>query len=162
MTIITEERMCVALSELAMAIEQASETAEYEQDTGDSNRLLRCAASLTAIVAARGPADHDAGVHLTYDIAAMLKAALRVPCEPPSAARRSYLQKAATLITEITGDPEAMDMQNPRRPSDPDLDAVADAMPGGMKGFLKIWGLRQYGRAVLEKFAGQEEACHVH
>ena len=30
------------------------------------------------------------------------------------------------------------------------IDAIADAMPGGLEGFLKGWGWRQFARAVLE------------
>ena len=30
------------------------------------------------------------------------------------------------------------------------IDAVADAMPGGLEGFMKGWGWRQFARAVLE------------
>ena len=30
------------------------------------------------------------------------------------------------------------------------IDAIADAMPGGLEGFLNGWGWRQFARAVLE------------
>lgn len=32
--------------------------------------------------------------------------------------------------------------------SDFEIDAIADAMPGGLEGFLKTWGWRQYARAI--------------
>ena len=34
--------------------------------------------------------------------------------------------------------------------TDEQIDAIADAMPGGLKGFMKGWGWRQFARAVLE------------
>ena len=34
--------------------------------------------------------------------------------------------------------------------TDGQIDAIADAMPGGLEGFLKGWGWRQFARAVLE------------
>ena len=33
--------------------------------------------------------------------------------------------------------------------TDEEIDAIADAMPGGLEGFLKGWGWRQFARAVL-------------
>lgn len=34
--------------------------------------------------------------------------------------------------------------------TDEQIDAIADAMPGGLEGFLRGWGWRQFARAVLE------------
>lgn len=34
--------------------------------------------------------------------------------------------------------------------TDEQIDAIADAMPGGLEGFIKGWGWRQFARAVLE------------
>ena len=34
--------------------------------------------------------------------------------------------------------------------TDEQIDAIADAMPGGLEGFLKGWGWRQFARAVIE------------
>ena len=34
--------------------------------------------------------------------------------------------------------------------TDKQIDAIADAMPGGLEGFMKGWGWRQFARAVLE------------
>lgn len=34
--------------------------------------------------------------------------------------------------------------------TDEQIDAIADAMPGGLEGFMKGWGWRQFARAVLE------------
>jgi len=34
---------------------------------------------------------------------------------------------------------------------DEDIDALAEGMPGGMDGFLKGWGWRQFARAVEQK-----------
>lgn len=41
--------------------------------------------------------------------------------------------------------------QPPRQPlTDEQIDAIADAMPGGLEGFMKWWGWRQFARAVIE------------
>lgn len=34
--------------------------------------------------------------------------------------------------------------------TDEQIDAIADAMPGGLEGFMKGWGWRQFARAVIE------------
>lgn len=43
---------------------------------------------------------------------------------------------------------------NPQPKRDPltdeQIDAIADAMPGGLEGFMKGWGWRQFARAVIE------------
>ena len=48
--------------------------------------------------------------------------------------------------------PEGMEYPQPNREplTDEQIDAIADAMPGGLEGFLKGWGWRQFARAVLE------------
>lgn len=42
--------------------------------------------------------------------------------------------------------------QQPKREplTDEQIDAIADAMPGGLEGFMKGWGWRQFARAILE------------
>ena len=162
MAIITEARLQVALQELANALDDASKTNEYHQDTGDSNRLLRSASALASTLVMRGTTDHDVCVHMTYDIAAFIKSAMRVPGDLPSEQRRELLHQATTLIVEITGDPEAMDLQVLREPTDEEIDQIANGMPGGLDGFLKHWGWRQFGRAVLQAFGKDKEIGHVH
>ena len=40
--------------------------------------------------------------------------------------------------------------QPPRQPlTDKHIDAIAESMPGGLDGFLKGWGWRQFARAIL-------------
>ena len=52
------------------------------------------------------------------------------------------------------GEPVPLIYQHPqpkREPlTDERIDAIADAMPGGLEGFMKGWGWRQFARAVLE------------
>ena len=38
--------------------------------------------------------------------------------------------------------------------SDEEIDAIADAMPGGLEGFCKGWGWRQYARAMEDAVHG--------
>lgn len=42
--------------------------------------------------------------------------------------------------------------EQPKRPplTDNQIDKIAESMPGGLEGFLKGWGWRQFARAVLE------------
>ena len=35
--------------------------------------------------------------------------------------------------------------------SDERIDAIAESMPGGLNGFMKTWGCRQFARAVLKE-----------
>ena len=46
----------------------------------------------------------------------------------------------------------ALEQPQPRREplTDKQIDAIAESMPGGLDGFLKGWGWRQFARAVLE------------
>ena len=56
------------------------------------------------------------------------------------------LQKLPSGIYKLYTNP-----QPKREPlTDEQIDAIADAMPGGLEGFLKGWGWRQFARAVLE------------
>ncbi len=52
------------------------------------------------------------------------------------------------------GEPVPLIYQHPqpkREPlTDEQIDAIADAMPGGLEGFMKGWGWRQFARAVIE------------
>lgn len=41
--------------------------------------------------------------------------------------------------------------------TDEDIDGVALAMPGGLDGFLKGWGWRQFARAVIEAYQRKQE-----
>jgi hypothetical protein len=43
-------------------------------------------------------------------------------------------------------------------PTDAQIDTIADSMPGGMEGFLKGWGWRQFARKVLELVRDSDES----
>lgn len=52
------------------------------------------------------------------------------------------------------------------RPTDEQIDAIAEGMPGGLDGFMKGWGWRQFARKVLElrvppAWEPQWDACSV-
>ena len=56
------------------------------------------------------------------------------------------LQKLPSGIYKLYTNP-----QPKRKPlTDERIDAIADAMPGGLEGFLRGWGWRQFARAVIE------------
>ena len=42
--------------------------------------------------------------------------------------------------------------------TDEQIDAIANGMPGGLDGFLKGWGWRQFARAVIDASGRDEEA----
>lgn len=48
--------------------------------------------------------------------------------------------------------PEGMEYPQPKLETltDNQIDRIAESMPGGLEGFLKGWGWRQFARAVLE------------
>lgn len=43
----------------------------------------------------------------------------------------------------------------PTRITDAQIDAIADALPGGLDGFLKGWGWRQFARAIEARILGE-------
>lgn len=43
------------------------------------------------------------------------------------------------------------------RMTDEQIDAIADAQPGGLSGFLKGWGWRQFARAIEARILGETE-----
>lgn len=64
--------------------------------------------------------------------------------------------QAEKLAREL-GAKDPIEWRNPPMPalqkhktklSDEDIDAIADSMPGGLDGFMKSWGWRQFARAI--------------
>lgn len=47
--------------------------------------------------------------------------------------------------------PELAPQADPPRLSDPDIDTVAQSMPGGLDSFAKLWGWRQFARAIEDE-----------
>ena len=55
-------------------------------------------------------------------------------------------------IRELVREIHSKTSPQPKREplTDEQIDAIADAMPGGLEGFLKGWGWRQFARAILK------------
>lgn len=55
-------------------------------------------------------------------------------------------------IRELVREIHSKTSPQPKRAplTDEQIDAIADAMPGGLEGFMKGWGWRQFARAVIE------------
>ena len=62
----------------------------------------------------------------------------------PSAPAENNLTCSFSPDLQKCGAPAAIEL------ADDQIDAIADAMPGGLEGFMKGWGWRQFARAVLE------------
>ena len=45
---------------------------------------------------------------------------------------------------------EELEARKPLPLSDEQIDAIADGMPGGLGGFMKTWGWRQFARKILD------------
>ena len=64
---------------------------------------------------------------------------------------RTQLDCVETRRTFEAGFVRAWDKARPAHPfglEDEQIDAIAEQMPGGMDGFLKHWGWRQFARAI--------------
>jgi hypothetical protein len=57
------------------------------------------------------------------------------------ASENSILKRAET---------DELEARKPLPLSDEQIDAIADGMPGGLGGFMKTWGWRQFARKILE------------
>lgn len=76
--------------------------------SGESERLIRCAAELAQDIielVKNGEADIQ---NELYDVAALIKAALRVPGDRTGPERRSWLTEAGSIIMDLNEDPETM------------------------------------------------------
>lgn len=47
-------------------------------------------------------------------------------------------------------DADELEARKPLPLSDEQIDAIADGMPGGLGGFMKTWGWRQFARKILD------------
>lgn len=62
---------------------------------------------------------------------------------------KPFIEKSIESIREALEQPkECYDQRDPL--ADQQIDAIAESMPGGLDGFLKGWGWRQFARAVFE------------
>jgi hypothetical protein len=64
------------------------------------------------------------------------------------------LLEAAELLTRLQVENERLraelEARKPLPLSDEQIDAIADGMPGGLGGFMKTWGWRQFARKILD------------
>ena len=68
--------------------------------------------------------------------------------EEGSPAYNFELKAVKELRAALEQPQECHDQRDPL--ADQQIDAIAESMPGGLDGFLKGWGWRQFARAVLE------------
>ena len=54
------------------------------------------------------------------------------------------------LIDSLRSRIAELEARKPLPLSDEQIDAIADGMPGGLGGFMKTWGWRQFARKILE------------
>lgn len=94
------------LEELQIALGQAAAFEEEESWSGESDRLLRVAHELAGRMAAPTVDLHLDGsiVNRAHTIAFLVKAALHVPGDKPSAGRRAFVEKARVALAALTGD----------------------------------------------------------
>lgn len=84
-----------------------------------------------------GEADDDS----PEDYRGVYRAMLAAAPQPPA----DHLRGATEMIEK-----------QPSKLSDSEIDAIAEAMPGGLDGFLKGWGWRQFARAVIGAARGED------
>lgn len=102
----------------------ASRTDEMVLLSADSNRLLRHA-SAVALQASQGIPDLDEPSTWAFDIAALVKSALRVPGDDCSVERRAHIDKAWKHLAGIANCWDIADMDEQAAPVVPIADVVA-------------------------------------
>ena len=91
----------VAFSIIQVLLDEASSTDEQHSVSGDSDRLLRIAHNIADEAMVRTPTSEDA-VSVAFDIAALIRAAKRVPGAHESDQRRDLLDQAAVQLNWLT------------------------------------------------------------
>lgn len=71
--------------------------------------------------------------------------------------KADHLRGATKMVpSDHLRDATEMIEKQPSKLSDSEIDAIAEAMPGGLDGFLKGWGWRQFARAVIGAAGGED------
>lgn len=117
----TREQEIAWLESLENALDHAANTDEAEFWTGESDRLLSVASELAGRLLAH-PSDAGncrAVDNRAYTIASLVKAALQVPGDTPSAERLAFIEQARVPLVGLTGCAEVLDGWEtyPRTPS---------------------------------------------
>lgn len=63
----------------------------------------------------------------------------------------------AQMHAQATQQLAELEARRPLPLSDEQIDAIADGMPGGLGGFLKTWGWRQFARKILDLRASEKK-----
>lgn len=107
----TRKQESAWLESLAIALHYAANTDEARAHSGESDRLLRVAHELADHLSAHpDEAGHCATVeNRAYTIASLIKAALQVPGDTPSADRLAFIEQAWVPLIGLTGDPTVRD-----------------------------------------------------
>lgn len=140
--------IAVAFGEIGSALLAAARTDEARNESGDSNRLLRVAGNL-ADAAQFHPAASGAE-YLAFDIAALVKAALLVPSDVPSAERKACIEEARPHLVQLT---DCLDVLEPVAPAQ----AAQDGSP--KRDPLDSYSIEQI-RTVFEVIAGRANTLH--
>ncbi len=107
----TREQEIAWLEFLENVLDHAANTDEAGSWSGDSDRLLRVASEVAGRLSAN-PADAgdcNTVVNRAYTIASVIKAALQVPGDTPSAERLAFIEQAWVPLIGLTGDPTVRD-----------------------------------------------------
>ena len=102
------EQASTAFAEIFEALDAAAQT-DKPDDCGDCGRLLRMAADLADGMFVHTPPPEAIG-NEAFQIAALLKAAARVPGYPMSEACVNLVQIAGQHLALLTGDPQILQM----------------------------------------------------
>ena len=106
--------------------------------------LDRVALRDNELKAARADAKHWRTNH--DNVVARLRIFTQRPDIPKELADRLPWYRELVRLQEV----EAQALQQSAEITDAEIDRIAESMPGGLDGFLKAWGWRQFARAIMQ------------
>ncbi|MEG0000602.1 hypothetical protein [Comamonas sp.] len=109
--------------------------------TAGANELERQHAELSTV---QSEAKHWRSNH--DNVVARLRIFTQRPDIPQELADRLPWYRELVRLQEV----EAQALQQSAEITDAEIDRIAESMPGGLDGFLKAWGWRQFARAILQ------------